>query len=262
MDLNRLSEALASSLIGHKIVLLEEVDSTNVCAAELGRKGADEGTVVIADSQTSGKGRLGRSWQSPPGVNLYASIILRPEGDPVTFSGMTLAAGVAVAETIRTYCREGVALKWPNDVQIKGRKVCGILSEMQGIGGSAGFMVIGIGVNINIRRSDFQEELRDIATSLLEETGRQTDRTAFVALLLERLLHWYRIFLAGDFTVIRDRWLALSAMVGKQVRVTFHDRVETGRVIGMDEAGALLLEDEQGGVQTIMAGDVSLRENC
>ncbi len=252
---------MASSLIGRKIVFLEEVDSTNVYAAELGRKGAEEGTVVIADTQTAGKGRLGRYWQSPSGVNLYASIVLRPQGDPAGFSGMTLVAGIAVAEAIRSFCPEGVTLKWPNDVQINGKKVCGILSEMHGTVGSTGFIVIGIGVNINIRRLEFQQDLRDIATSLLEETGRQTDRTAFVEALMKRLSQWYKVFLTGDFGVIRDRWLALSTMIGKEVRVTFHDRVETGRVTGMDETGALLLADDKGRVRTIVAGDVSLRES-
>ena len=260
INLDRISNHLANALIGRKVIFLNETISTNVHAAELARQGADEGTVVIADSQTAGKGRLGRVWHSPPGTNHYVSIILRPQTAPDKLSGMTLAAGVAVAETIMRYCPKGVTLKWPNDVQINGKKVCGILAEMQGCGGLPDFMIIGIGININMRRSEFLDVHRDQATSLFEETGNKINRTDFVICLLQNFERYYKIFLAGDFQTIRDRWLSLSAMVGKQVRVIFHDRVENGRVVGMDEKGALLLADERDHIQVIMAGDVSLRE--
>jgi len=259
IDLKKLSESLARSLIGHVIIFLEQTDSTNSHAAVLARQGAAEGTVILADSQTAGKGRLGRIWQSPGGKNLYASIILRPHIELPELSQITLAAGIAVAETVLGYC-QGVALKWPNDVQINGKKVCGILAEMQSCGDRLDFVIVGIGVNINIRQREFQEEFRNQATSIFEETGIEADRNEFLIALLNKFEHWYRIFLSGDFQKIRSRWLGLAAWIGKQVQVVFNDRIEKGKLIGLDDNGALLLIDDQNRIQAIMAGDVSLRE--
>jgi BirA family biotin operon repressor/biotin-[acetyl-CoA-carboxylase] ligase len=260
-DLNKLQESLSGCMIGHGINLLPEVDSTNVYANRLAQKGASEGVVVIADTQTSGKGRLNRVWQSPPHRNLYTSIILRPDIALGDAPRITLAAGISVAEAILEYCSQGVALKWPNDVLINDKKICGILTEMKTYGEKPAFVIVGIGVNINMRVGEFAEDIRNQATSLYEETGRETDRSDFVIRMLGKFEHWYRIFLAGNYEEIRASWLKYSNMIGKQVQVCFRDKIENGKVIGMDEKGALLIVDDLNRVKEILAGDVSLRAN-
>lgn len=260
INISEMTDLLARSLIGNRIVYLEEVGSTNVHAAELARKGAPEGTVVIADSQSSGKGRLNRTWHSPPGRNLYASIILRPRIALAETPRVTLAAGIAAAEAILEYCPGGVRLKWPNDVQIRGKKVCGILTERQECADRPASMVVGIGVNLNMKRREFHEEIRELATSLSEESGAEIGRTDFAVRLLGRFERWYRIFLSGDFEAIRARWLALSEMVGREVRIASTGGAESGKVLGMNESGALLILDNAGQVREIIAGDVSLKE--
>ncbi len=247
---------LSGCSIGKEIFFFQELGSTNLKAADLARCGAQEGTLIIADTQTAGKGRLGRAWYSPPTSNLYASFILRPDVELAVASRITLAAGLAVAETMRSYCGEEVSLKWPNDVLIHGLKACGILTEMKYVSTRVEFIIVGIGVNINMHRADFDEDLRDRATSLLEETGSPIDRMEFIVRLCHRFQHWYGVYLTGDFAAIRDRWIILSGMIGKQVLVTYGNQIEKGKVIGMDEKGSLLILNQSDVVKEIMAGDV------
>ncbi len=260
IDLKKLSVLLSGRTIGHKIIFLDEVDSTNDYAWKIARAGGPEGVMVVADTQSAGKGRLGRSWQSPPGGNLYTSVILRPAVELSAVARITLAAGIAVAEVLLDFCPGKVRLKWPNDVQMSGRKVCGILTEMKSGGDRPEYVIVGIGVNLNMKRNEFLEDLRDLATSLQEETGTRIDRTGFIVRLSESLEKWYRIFLSGDFNTIKERWLKLSGMVGREVRVGLPDHEEHGKVLGLSDSGALLLLDQQGKVREILAGDVSLRE--
>ena len=152
----RLRKSLSGRLVGQNVIYLKTVDSTNECAFGLAKNGVSEGTVVIlADEQTRGKGRLQRVWQSPPGLNIYTSVILRPPIKPAVAPRITLMAGVAVAELLSQCHVKGVSLKWPNDVQIGGRKVCGILTEMKVIGDRVDFVIVGIGLNVNMRKEDF-----------------------------------------------------------------------------------------------------------
>lgn len=256
------ARALQSQLTINKIVWRihyhPKVDSTNRLAMELARQGAPEGTVVIADGQTKGRGRLKRIWQSPPGLNLYLSCLLRPDLAPADASQITLTAGVAVAEAIARFCPEGVGLKWPNDVQIRGRKVCGILTEMRMDVDRLPVLVVGIGLNVNIRRADFDPAHRATATSLREETGRILSREEVAFELCSRFEKWYRLFLGTGFAPVRQAWLACSEMTGRQVRVLFNQEVQEGRVVGIDRDGALLLTDASGALKRITAGDASI----
>jgi BirA family biotin operon repressor/biotin-[acetyl-CoA-carboxylase] ligase len=256
-DAKDLQSRLTGRKIGWLLHYLETVDSTNRFAMGLAREGAPEGTVVLADRQTAGIGRLQRAWQSPPGCNLYISVILRPAVAPPEASRITILAGVAVAEAIASICPAGVGIKWPNDVQIRGRKVCGILTEMATAGGSRA-VIIGIGLNVNIKRENFDPGHRDTATSLWEETGREHSREDMAFLLCERLERWYETFLHAGFAPVREEWLARSDMAGKRVRVLFRDEVQEGVVEGIDRDGALLLADGQGGVRRITAGDATI----
>jgi BirA family transcriptional regulator, biotin operon repressor / biotin---[acetyl-CoA-carboxylase] ligase len=256
-DANALRSRLTGKKIGCPLHYLDTVDSTNRFAVGLAREGAPEGTVVLADRQTAGMGRLQRIWQSPPGCNLYLSVILRPAAAPQEISMITLMAGVAVADAMVSLCPVGVGIKWPNDVRIRGRKVCGILAEMTTAGASRA-VILGIGVNVNIRREDFDTGHRDIATSLLEETGRVHSREYVAFLLCERLERWYETSLQTGFAPIRAEWTARSDMAGKRVRVLFRDEVQEGVMEGIDLDGALLLADGWGAVRRITAGDAMI----
>jgi BirA family biotin operon repressor/biotin-[acetyl-CoA-carboxylase] ligase len=253
-----LSGIIAGGMIGKEIIFLREVDSTNIYASKLARDGMPEGVVVIADCQKKGKGRLNRVWQSPPGKNLYTSIILRPSITPHFAPQLTLTAGVAVAELLSQYCPGTVMLKWPNDVQINMRKVCGILTEMRIKRGKIDFIIVGMGININMRREEFQEEIRESSTSLHEENGNKISRIDIAYKLYRTFEKWYETYLDKGFDPIREAWLGYSGILNKNVTVHYKNEVHQGRVIGIDEYGALLLYDDENKTKRILAGDVSL----
>ncbi len=234
------------------------VESTNLEALKLAARGAPEGTVVIADEQTAGRGRLNRSWQSPPGCNLYLSLVLRPAVEPAAAPQLTLTAGAAVAKALSRWCPGTVGVKWPNDVMIRDRKVCGILTEMRLSGGGISSVIVGIGVNVNIPRNELDPAFRAGATSLLEETGRATDRTVLAAALLEELETLYDLWIRDGFPAVRTHWLPYSVLTGKRIRVAFQDEVEEGTAVGLDEDGALLLEESPGARKRILAGDATI----
>lgn len=166
IKLNHLRQNLAGRLIGHRIYYLQQTGSTNDDAFRLGSQGEPEGTVVIAGTQTAGKGRMSRAWHSPPQANIYTSIILRPGFDVRRAPQISIAAGVAVAETLEQYCPDKVQLKWPNDVLIAGRKICGILSQVKMSADAIDFIVAGIGVNVNMDKEQFPADIHETATSL------------------------------------------------------------------------------------------------
>ena len=244
--------------IGGRLHFFPALDSTNTTAHELALNGAPEGDVVIADAQFKGRGRLERTWQSPAGQNLYVSLILRPPISPASAPQITLMAGVAVAEMLAPYCPERVALKWPNDILIGGKKICGILTEMKSSGGAVDFVILGIGINVNMTRDSFEEALRDTATSLKIERGETVDRLVAAGRLFELIEKWYRIFLNAGFEGIRDRFLAYTDMMGRQIRVVFRDDVLTGSVAGIDKDGTILMKNGEGIIQRVAAGDVFL----
>ena len=261
MDFNEknLAIRLSGKRTGNNIHFFTEVESTNDVLCKLARNGAPHGTVVIAECQTKGKGRLNRQWQSPPGCNIYASIALRPPIEPVYAPQITLMTGVAVAELLSDYCTGGVTLKWPNDVQIGGKKVCGILAEMSASErGGVDFIVVGIGINVNIRKNDFDESVRDMATSLAEEAGHDISRLDLTAKLFDRFDDLYTRLLTSGFGSIKDAWLSYCDMVGKQARVIFNNGIESGKVLGIDDFGALVISDKNGKTKRVIAGDASV----
>ncbi len=257
MDFNveELRAFFSRRVIGRRIEYFEEVESTNLEALRLALEGTPEGTVVVADAQSKGRGRLDRSWESPPALNLYLSVVLRPDIPAVSSSLIPLTVGVAVADVISRYCPGRVRLKWPNDVLIDGKKICGILTEMRTKGERVNFIIAGIGVNLNIQRLHFPLELRETATSLRMETGAEVDRSDFAVRLFESLGNWYRVFLNGGEADIRRTWLQYADLIGRRVEVVFKETIQRGTVTGLDENGALLLEGESG-PQRVLAGDV------
>jgi BirA family biotin operon repressor/biotin-[acetyl-CoA-carboxylase] ligase len=242
-------------IIGRRIEYYEELESTNTEALRLALENAPEGTVVIADAQSEGRGRLDRIWESPPSLNLYLSVVLRPDIPAASASLIPLAVGVTVAEVISKYCPGKVQLKWPNDVLFDGRKICGILTEMRTKADRVHFIIVGIGVNINMRKLDFPRGIRETATSLRIGTECEIDRLDVAIRLFENLERWYRIFLSGGEAAIREKWLQYADIVGKRIEVVFGKTIQRGTVTGLDDSGALLLEGETG-VQQVLAGDV------
>ncbi|TFG37464.1 MAG: biotin--[acetyl-CoA-carboxylase] ligase [Syntrophobacterales bacterium] len=256
LNKNNLEKLLSGGLIGKKIHYLNEVDSTNKYAWKLALNGAVEGEVVLADSQTMGRGRMGNQWQSPPGCNLYASCILRPSIKPFLAPQLTLTAGVAVAELLTHYCPGRVFLKWPNDVLIGEKKICGILTEMSVKNNAVDFIILGIGVNINMRAIDLKEDYRKKATSLKEETSRHIFRADFTASLFRSFEKWYRSFISEGFDSVKERWTHLSEIVGKPIEVDEGDKIRRGIALGINEYGALLFIDDNKTIRDIVSGDV------
>ncbi len=250
---------LRARRFGAEIVHRATVDSTNLLAAELARDGAMEGTAVVAEAQSAGRGRLGRTWASPSNLNLYLSVILRPAVGPMAVTPLSLVAAVAVAEAIlaTTGLRSGI--KWPNDVLLGERKVAGILTEMDAEADRVRHVILGIGVNLNATSRDFPTELRRKASSLRIATRRRVDRARFAATLLDELERHYDRFVQGGFRALRDVYEAYHCLPGRHVRVEGR-RGPRGTARGVDDAGALLVETPDG-VVAVTAGEVSLHGN-
>lgn len=253
-----LSDSLKRNPLVSCVHYFSKIGSTNSQAFRLALGGAREGEIVVADAQTSGRGRLNRVWQSPPGANLYVSAILRPQIEPATAPQITLMAGVAVAELLSGYCPDGVSIKWPNDVLIRRKKACGILTEMKASAGAVDFIILGIGLNVNMDRKDFDNPLHDTATSLRIETGIAQDRLDVISRLFDFIEKWYRVFVRAGFAGLRDAWMAHADILGKPIRVVQRDESQDGVVTGIDADGAILMRQENGSVQRVIAGDVLL----
>jgi BirA family biotin operon repressor/biotin-[acetyl-CoA-carboxylase] ligase len=259
MDFNEqnLKSLLSGKDVGDPLYFFRDTVSTNAVAMMLAEAGVPEGAVVIADSQTKGRGRLRkREWHSPPGLNLYTSIILRPAFDAVLTSPLALVAGVAVAELLSHYCHGRIAVKWPNDVLINGKKACGILAEVKTAGKKAQFVILGIGLNINMTKEALPPHLRKSATSLLGETGAELSRLKVTSELYEQVGKFYKIFLHDGFGCIRDLWHEYAWISGRDVEATFGEETFRGRAVGVDETGALILIDGKGKTRRVIAGDV------
>jgi BirA family transcriptional regulator, biotin operon repressor / biotin---[acetyl-CoA-carboxylase] ligase len=241
------------------LIRFDRVTSTNDLAREMAIAGANEGTTVIAREQTAGRGRQGRSWSSPSGEGLYLSIILRPEINPADSAVITLAAAVAVAETLQIDFDVASDIKWPNDVLARGRKICGVLVESAIEGHQLQYAVMGIGVNLSQR--EFTGELKESATSLLIETGRAVAPDEFLNAMLDRLDRWYRNAISHGEEVIA-RWEDLSTYARDcAVSVKTSTGSLEGVTHGLAASGALLIKLGNGDLRELFSGEVTLRRN-
>ncbi len=254
-----ISRGLAAQTFGKRIIYRNECASTQDMAAELARGGEPEGLVVVAETQTQGRGRKGRSWISTPGAGVCLSIILKPGLKPSQIVQIPLVAGVAAARAISAETGLKPDIKWPNDILIGGKKVAGILTEMSCEVDRINHVILGIGINVNTRESDFPEPVRAVATSLCAECGRNVSRVILVQRFLTELEAVYRRYLAGGFESIRQEWKSLSNTIGSQVEVTDGCERLTGEALDIDADGFLLLKTDAGSTERIVAGDVSLR---
>ncbi|MHB1014305.1 MAG: biotin--[acetyl-CoA-carboxylase] ligase [Desulfurivibrionaceae bacterium] len=254
---------LTSELGRYPVHFFTSTGSTNDLALALSNTGAPDSTLIVADSQSAGRGRLaGRTWLSPPSTGLYFSLILRPRLAPPDFPKLTLAAGLALCKAIESHTQCQPGLKWPNDLFLHGKKCGGILTETQAVAGAGQTAaVIGIGLNVNTPPEAFSGELRAKATSLLAETGATYERGPLLAAILAELDLVVARLEQGDFPSILAEWRQRDIHAGQQVSwVNTQGRIIAGLSLGPDEEGLLHIQDVQGQVHTVISGDISLAQ--
>jgi BirA family biotin operon repressor/biotin-[acetyl-CoA-carboxylase] ligase len=255
-SLDELRQGLVVNRLGGKFHIYFEIASTNTHAHQLAENGAAEGEMVIVESQSQGRGRLGRRWQSPPFVNLYFSVILRPKLAPVDAPQITLMAAVALAETVDSFIGATAGIKWPNDILVGGKKLAGILTEASCDSERLHYVILGIGVNLNYAVELMPEEIRDRATSIAHLTGKPVHRESFLRRLIQDLDRCYGELEQSGFAALARRWQAHFSLRDQRVRVELLDQAITGWARGIDRDGALLVEDDNRALKRVIAGDV------
>ena len=252
-------EGLGTKLFGRKnIVYFKETDSTNLRARDLAVSGAPEGTLVISEEQTSGKGRRGRSWFSPSGKGIYTSLILRPAIPPSGAPMIVLMTSIAVAETLFQQTQLEPTIKWPNDILVNGKKIAGILIEIGTEMDAVNHVVVGLGLNVNIPYTCFPDEIRNDSTSVLIETGKSIPRINLICGYLKRCEEYYNMFTNGQFEEITNRWKTFSNIAGKQITVDLPGKRYAGQVSHIDNDGVLVIKNSNGEVHRIFSGDITL----
>ncbi len=255
---NEIESALKGELIGKYVFLFDEVDSTNTKARELAEKGYDEGTVIMAENQSKGRGRLGRVWVSPPGVNFYISIILKPELVPAKATRITMLVAVAVASALRKTLSLPVTIRWPNDILVRDRKLGGILIEMDSEMDRVNYVVIGIGINVNMDISILPDGLQKTATSIKRELGHEVKRIDILIPLLKEIGYWYRVYKKDGIHPVLNEWINLSSTLGKRIRLSTPKKVIEGKAEGIDEDGRLIIGFPDGSFELASSGDVTV----
>jgi BirA family biotin operon repressor/biotin-[acetyl-CoA-carboxylase] ligase len=250
-----IAAALTTRRLGRPALLFEQVGSTNDLAHEQARAGAGDGLLLLAEEQTAGRGRLDRSWWAPPGTCLLMTLLLHPALPLAKAGQLTMCLGLGACEGIADVTGVDARLKWPNDLLVGGRKLGGMLTELNSNGGRLNYAALGLGLNVNV---DFAHhgapaEVAALATSLLLETGREVDRLALLSAILARTEAWYDGALAGDSP--HEAWAARLDTLGRRVRVAMTVGVVEGLAVGVTPEGALLVREDGGAVRTVWSGD-------
>jgi BirA family biotin operon repressor/biotin-[acetyl-CoA-carboxylase] ligase len=253
----RITKALRTTFLGHPARYLPSTASTNIIAHKIARDGANDGTLVITDYQTHGRGRLDRQWLSPPGADLLFSLILRPALAPAQAFQITAITSLAVAHAIRRETGLDARIKWPNDIYIRDKKTSGILTELAITGTQMAYAVTGIGINVNSDPA-LHPELQEIATSLRLETGRPVDRLPLLTAILEQLEQFYGRLKGGEFAALKTMWDTLSLITGRQITIATADALHEGVAESVDDDGTLIVRDRNGSPHRFVYGDVSL----
>lgn len=249
-----------TQIIGRDIQVFEQTTSTNDVAEKLARDGVREGVVVFAESQTKGRGRLGRAWMSPTRKGLWFSVLLRPRLQPQETTQLTVVSATALRRAIRNVTGLAAEIKWPNDLLLGGKKTAGILTELSAELDRVRHVILGIGVDVNLDAAGFPPELRKIATSLKVASGAEISRAELAVEILRELDLDYARMLAGKFSEIADEWEAACVTIGKNVIVHAGDRRFRGHAESLDDSGALLVRTEHGHLERVIGGDVTLEK--
>ncbi|WP_366923311.1 biotin--[acetyl-CoA-carboxylase] ligase [Metallumcola ferriviriculae] len=247
---------LTTNFIGKKIYHYNHLTSTNDQLKKLADEGKGEGTVVVAEQQTAGKGRLGRSWFSPPGAGIWCSVLLRPTVSPAHAPKLTLLGAVAVAEGIEKYTGLQPGIKWPNDLLVEGKKVCGLLTEMRAEVDSINYVTLGFGINIKL--VDFPEEVKGKAITLEGVLGKKLNRVGLLACILNAFEKNYLLFLSKGFSPIRGKWEELNVTLGKMVTVTSHSGTVSGEAVALGDGGGLVVRTDGDELKEFLSGEVTL----
>ncbi len=251
-----IADQIHTKWAGKTVHFAREIDSTNLWIKRLAKEGASEGTLALAEFQSAGRGRLGRSWEVPEGTSVMMSILLRPKFEPQYAPTLTLVMGMAVAKAVKNLGFD-VSIKWPNDVVVSHKKICGILTEMGVRDGKIDYAVIGVGINVNIK--EFPEEMADKATSLYLESGKEFDRSQIPGLVMEAFEKYYEKFAATcDLSGLKEEYESILANYNQPVRVLAKEPYE-GVARGITDGGELLVEKTDGTIVAVSAGEVSVR---
>lgn len=259
MQLSKVTKYLQAEILGHPILYFSELTSTNEIAKELAVRGAREGTAILAETQTTGKGRLGRRWISPEG-GLWLSIIFRPKIEAKHAPKLTLMASVAVAKTINGIFQSDAQIKWPNDVVINHKKVCGVLTDAKTDAEKLDFVVVGVGINANFNLDVLPTYIRDRSTTLKEELGREIERETLLRELLEQFEFYYKLFTERKFDTILKEWRGLSSFLGSRVNVVSGNESIEGLAIDIDEDGALIVKLKDRTIRKVTVGEITIIE--
>jgi BirA family biotin operon repressor/biotin-[acetyl-CoA-carboxylase] ligase len=250
----------ATRVIGRDIQVFHETTSTNDVIEKLAHDGVKEGAVVFAESQTRGRGRLGRKWLSPPHKGLWFSVLLRPGLRPQETTRLTVASATALRRAIASHTGLNPEVKWPNDILLYGKKIAGILTELKAELDRVNYVILGIGVDVNLTASDFPADLRPHASSLRVELGKPVSRPDLAVAILRELDRDYARLAAGEFAAVADEWEEHCATIGREIAIRTGERRVRGRAESLGEDGALLLRTEHGHLERVTGGDVEMEK--
>ncbi|WP_237690651.1 biotin--[acetyl-CoA-carboxylase] ligase [Paenibacillus caui] len=258
MNAAAIMAASKASVLGRSLKLLTVTESTQEDVRQLAEQGAPEGTLVIAEEQTKGRGRMGRRWYSPAGKGLWMSLLLRPQLPLTSAPQLTLLTAVAVCRAIRLAASVNAGIKWPNDILIDGRKVCGILLESACEDERIRYCIAGIGIDVNLSEPEVPEELRRIMTSLMIESGQPVDRSVLAGAIMTEMEQLYTLYVQDGFASIANLWEALSVSLHQPVTASTPSGELKGTATGLDPSGALVIRLQNGQTHKIFSGDVAI----
>ncbi|MGH4124919.1 MAG: biotin--[acetyl-CoA-carboxylase] ligase [Clostridium sp.] len=259
LTFEEIKDFLSTQYIGKNVIYYDSIGSTNSIAKELAESGEEHGTVIISEKQTTGRGRLGRKWISPKYKGIWMSIILRPNIVTENISQITLIGAAAVQQAI---LKMGIktSIKWPNDIVLNSRKVCGILTEMSGEIDHINYLVMGIGINVNLEEKDIPADLKDVATSLIIESGKCIDRKLLLANVLNVFEELYNDFMnEGNVSETMEICRKNSLLLGKEIQLINRGKQVKVKAIDISDSGELVIENQQGILEYIVSGEVSVR---
>ncbi len=254
-----ISACLKTQWLGRAVCYQELVDSSNNLAKSLANGGCPDGLVVVAEEQGAGKGRLSRGWASPKGKGLWFSVVLKPSFLPEEAPKCTLLAAVAVVKAVNSIKGVKAAIKWPNDILLNGRKLVGILTEMNAEFGHINHIVIGIGLNTHAVPEDYPEDVREIAISVADVAQEEFSRVGLLAAILKNMEELYEQACSQGFAPVFEEWRRYSCTLGQEVKVIAPDMTYYGTALDIDEQGLLIVRKQDGTIEKVVAGDVSIR---